>query len=178
MKRTLWLRMISTLLIINSPSLYAKSSECSLVKRYQLALSAHGSNLANEKTTRTRSGGAYQLRKVSCFKKCRIIKLKDHINLYEPHHPDANQNGYVTYPNMDPATEITKFMAAINRLEIIAKRKKCGLSYAKASKGFFIKYAKGKIKEDHFILPGDILITGWQRTLKNGEDSLVSFSNY
>jgi flagellar basal-body rod protein FlgC len=170
--------MISTLLILNSTSLLAKSKECLHIQKYQLTLTAHGSNLANEKTTRTPSGGAYDVQKVNCSKKCKIIKYKDHINMYEPHHPDANQNGYVIYPNIDPASEIIKFMSAINHLEILAKKKRCGLSYAKASKGFFIKYAKGKVKEDHFILPGDMLITGWQRTLKNGEDSLISFSNY
>jgi flagellar basal-body rod protein FlgC len=170
--------MISTLLIITCTNLFAKNTECRNINKYQLTLLAHGSNLANEKTTRTTNGGAYKLRKVSCFKKCKIIKLKDEINLYQPNHPDADSNGYVAYPNMDPANEIIKFMSAINHLEIIAKKKKCGLTYAKANKGFFIKYTNGKVKEDHFILPGDILITGWQRTLRNGAGSLISFSNY
>ena len=143
-----------------------------------MALSAHGSNLANEKTTRTPSGDAYSPQYVKCNKKCIISKKQDFLKIYEPNHPDADSNGYVTYPNIEPADEINLFMVAINNLELLAKKKKCGLTYSSANKGFYIKYTKGKIKEDHFILPGEILITGWQRTLKNGQRSLISFSNY
>ncbi len=157
----------------------SKDKDCGKVKKLQLILSAHGSNIANEETTRTPEGGSYKRQVVKCRRnKCKIENREDFLHMYEPDHPDADANGYVAYPNVDPAKEINKFMAAINELELIAKRGKCGLSHEAASKGFVIKYNKGQIKEDHFILPDNILITGWKRTLKNGQDSLLSFSNF
>lgn len=174
----LWLWMISTLFITVPAFGASKAKKCGNVKKLQLTLSAHGSNLANEETTRTSEGGAYKLQIVKCRKKCKIETREDYLHMYEPDHPDSDINGYVLYPNIEPAEEINKFLAAINKLELMAKRGKCGLSHEVATKGFVIKYKKGLIKEDHFILPDSILITGWRRTLKNGNDNLLSFANF
>lgn len=32
--------------------------------------------------------------------------------VYDPSHPDANQNGYVTYPNVNTVTEMTNLIDA------------------------------------------------------------------
>lgn len=179
MKWMTWLWMTSSLLIALPVFGASKDKECGKVKKLQLTISAHGSNIANEETTRTPEGGSYKRQVVKCHRnKCRVETREDFLHLYEPEHPDADANGYVQYPNIEPAKEINKFMAAISELELIAKRGKCGLSHEQASKGFIIKYDKGEIQEDHFILPDNILITGWKRTLKNGQDSLLSFSNF
>ncbi|TNF01377.1 MAG: hypothetical protein EP326_04455 [Deltaproteobacteria bacterium] len=179
MKWMTWLWMTSSLLIALPVFGASKDKECGKVKKLQLTISAHGSNIANEETTRTPEGGSYKRQVVKCQRnKCRVETREDFLHLYEPEHPDADANGYVQYPNIEPAKEINKFMAAISELELIAKRGKCGLSHEQASKGFIIKYDKGEIQEDHFILPDNILITGWKRTLKNGQDSLLSFSNF
>lgn len=157
---------------------FVQANECKDVHKLQLVLAAHGSNIANEQTTRTPFGGSYKRLEVQCSSRCKLTSKADFLEMYEPNHPDANEDGYVKYPNIDPGKEITKFMAALNSLEIMAKRKKCGLELKKATKGFLITYPKGSIKEDHFILPGDMLITGWKRTLRDGTDSLLSFANF
>ena len=33
--------------------------------------------------------------------------------VYEPEHPDADENGYVAYPNVDMADEMVEMMTAI-----------------------------------------------------------------
>lgn len=179
MKWMIWSWMAGSLLITLPAFGASKDKECGKVQKLQLIISAHGSNIANDETTRTPDGGAYKRKVVKCRRNtCRVESREDFLHMYEPDHPDSDSNGYVAYPNIEPAKEINKFIAAINELELIAKKGKCGLSHEMASKGFLIKYENGEIKEDHFILPDNILITGWRRTLKNGQDSLLSFSNF
>jgi flagellar basal-body rod protein FlgC len=36
---------------------------------------------------------------------------------YEPSHPDANEDGYVAYPNIRPLEEMANFMAATRSYE-------------------------------------------------------------
>ncbi len=42
--------------------------------------------------------------------------VEDHVNamkkVYEPNHPDADEDGYVTYPNVDTVTEMTNLIDA------------------------------------------------------------------
>jgi flagellar basal-body rod protein FlgC len=47
-----------------------------------------------------------------------IIKSKeDAILRYEPNHPDANKNGYVAYPNINPVIEMTDLIEAMRSYE-------------------------------------------------------------
>ena len=36
---------------------------------------------------------------------------------YDPSHPDADENGYVTYPNVDSVTEMTNLISASRAYE-------------------------------------------------------------
>lgn len=97
------------------------------------------SNLANAQTTRTDGGGPY-VRKLPvvkavglpddvnfkdalarAVKAVRVMSVKDDprppLLRYEPGHPDANQQGYVAYPNIDPAQEMTDMLSAIRSYE-------------------------------------------------------------
>ena len=93
-------------------------------------------NLANAKTTRTPEGGAYRRRSVvmesipvdASFKKqmegaldkelrgVRVqsvaIDQRPHKLVYEPGHPDANDDGYVAYPDINVVEEMAALMTA------------------------------------------------------------------
>lgn len=88
------------------------------------------SNVANMNTTRTDEGGAYK-RKVAVFKENYDKKLgmlgvkavqieEDDADMrleYDPTHPDANEEGYVEYPNVDILVEKTDLMTATRAYE-------------------------------------------------------------
>ncbi|WP_072863761.1 flagellar basal body rod protein FlgC [Marinitoga hydrogenitolerans] len=87
-------------------------------------------NLANANTTRTENGGPYR-RKVVTFKEVlnkelskkdeqisgvRVSKLEEDNSpfrlVYDPGHPDADENGYVKYPNVNPLREMVDLITA------------------------------------------------------------------
>lgn len=98
-------------------------------------------NLANSQTTRTDEGGPYQRKEVIFSAKSvepfwkvlaeldgepdlegvevtEIIKDdRPPILKYEPGHPDADANGYVAYPNVNPMEEMANLMAASRSYE-------------------------------------------------------------
>lgn len=83
------------------------------------------SNIANMNTTRTDEGGPYR-RKVAIFKEnydkdlgmlgVKTVKIEEDDSEfrleYNPTHPDANEEGYVEYPNVDILVEKTDLMTA------------------------------------------------------------------
>jgi len=47
-----------------------------------------------------------------------IVESKqDHILKFEPNHPDANKDGYVAYPNINPVIEMTDLIEAMRSYE-------------------------------------------------------------
>lgn len=91
-------------------------------------------NLANVNTTRTENGGPYQ-RKIPVFEEkleeamtderksagviVREIDLDDTPPRmeYDPGHPDANDEGYVAYPNVSVVREMADMMTASRAYE-------------------------------------------------------------
>lgn len=88
-------------------------------------------NLANVNTTRTQDGGPYK-RKVPIFaerleatgkgaKGVRVEKIEEDDlpprMVYQPEHPDADEEGYVAYPNVNVVREMTDMMAATRAYE-------------------------------------------------------------
>ncbi len=93
-------------------------------------------NLANVKTTRTPEGGAYRRKSVvmeatpvdDSFSKHMQSALDQELRgvrvshvvqdqrppkmVYEPGHPDANEDGYVTYPDINVVEEMVNMMTA------------------------------------------------------------------
>jgi flagellar basal-body rod protein FlgC len=93
-------------------------------------------NLANSETTRTPEGGPYRRQDVifqsaaqtSPFSALFQTELGDGVNgvdiaeviqdpsegekRYQPGHPDADQEGYVTYPNVNPAEDMVDLLGA------------------------------------------------------------------
>lgn len=95
-------------------------------------------NIANANTTRTEDGTPYRRKVVTFAQKdsqtpfSRVLKSeRDNYSgkgvkvnsikedkwtemkkVYDPAHPDANEDGYVTYPNIDTITEMTNLIDA------------------------------------------------------------------
>jgi flagellar basal-body rod protein FlgC len=90
-------------------------------------------NLANMHTTRTAAGGAYRRKTIvfaesyskarSAFagKGVRVASIVDDPNPsrleYDPEHPDANEEGFVPYPNINLAKEMTDLITASRSYE-------------------------------------------------------------
>ncbi|WP_449242032.1 flagellar basal body rod protein FlgC [Desulfovibrio sp.] len=102
-------------------------------------------NMANAKTTRTADGGPYRRKSVS-FESAPILSpfdeaMHDQLNrdlqgvtvrgivndtrpfkyVYEPGHPDANQQGYVAYPDINVVEEMTNMITAMRSYEANAQ---------------------------------------------------------
>jgi flagellar basal-body rod protein FlgC len=115
------------------------SSSALTVQRRRLELLV--TNIANSQTTRTDEGGPYQrkdlvvasrsvrpfwevLAEVGGDESLVGVEVKEVVTdsrppvlRYEPEHPDANQEGYVAYPNIDPLEEMANFVAATRSFE-------------------------------------------------------------
>ena len=99
-------------------------------------------NLANATTTRTENGEAYRKKNVVFTEKTntpfsnvlartqadavgsgvKVSKVYDDyetemVMKYDPSHPDADENGYVTYPNVNTVTEMTNLIDASRSYE-------------------------------------------------------------
>jgi flagellar basal-body rod protein FlgC len=87
-------------------------------------------NLANANTTRTPDGQPYR-RKVAIFAPIaptphmpggvRVVQIAQDPSpprmVYDPSHPDADPNGYVTYPNVDIVHEMVDMITASRAYE-------------------------------------------------------------
>lgn len=97
-------------------------------------------NIANSATTRTAEGGPY-IRKQAVFQErsldfsdvlrgemsqtssggVRVSEVVESDNplvpVYDPSHPDADENGYVMYPNVNRTEEMADLMAATRAYE-------------------------------------------------------------
>ena len=107
----------------------------------RMRMNTINSNIANINTTRTPEGGAYR-RKDAVFeaipeaksfgeiltsapqKDVARVQVTDVINdrrapimKYEPDHPDANEDGYVAYPNINLMEEMTNMIQATRAYE-------------------------------------------------------------
>lgn len=101
----------------------------SALTAHRLWLDAISSNLANVNTTRTSNGGPYQ-RKVPIFAEMydkaiggyediggvRVMEIASDQTAprlaYQPEHPDANDAGYVAFPNVNVVREMTDMLVA------------------------------------------------------------------
>lgn len=88
------------------------------------------SNMANASTTRTEDGGPY-VRKVAVFKEVldaagklngvQAVAIQDDKSAfrteYDPSNPDANEEGYVLYPNVNILNEMADMIASTRAYE-------------------------------------------------------------
>ena len=78
-------------------------------------------NIANINTTRTEDGTPYR-RKIVTFAEKTETPFSQYYEtemrmVYDPSHPDADENGYVTYPNVNTVTEMTNLIDATRAYE-------------------------------------------------------------
>ena len=95
---------------------------------HRLWMDTISSNLANINTTRTKAGGPYK-RRVPVFSEMldstiggyRVIGISEDQGAprmtYQPDHPDANEEGYVAYPNVNLVREMTDMLVASRAYE-------------------------------------------------------------
>jgi flagellar basal-body rod protein FlgC len=118
----------------------------SALRAERLRLDVIASNLANAHTTRTAEGGAYRRRNVvfvadpfetefattieelAAQGARQGVKVADVVEdpsplkmVFEPGHPDADAEGYVAYPNVNPVSEMVDLMAATRAYEANAQ---------------------------------------------------------
>jgi len=87
-------------------------------------------NIANANTTRTPEGGPFRrqlavfMEMVDAEGQVRGVKVSEQIDdeselrrVYEPQHPDADEEGYVSYPNVNVVTEMVDLIAASRAYE-------------------------------------------------------------
>jgi flagellar basal-body rod protein FlgC len=101
------------------------------------------SNMANAQTTRTAAGGPYR-RQMVVFQSQRVPRFslalagfhretssavrvaavvgdpRAPVMRFEPGHPDADKQGYVAYPQVDPIEEMTDLLGAVRAYELNA----------------------------------------------------------
>tara|TARA_B100000315_G_scaffold106964_1_gene98142 strand:- start:4605 stop:5042 length:438 start_codon:yes stop_codon:yes gene_type:complete len=111
------------------------------LKAQRTRMNVVSSNLANMNTTRTPEGGPYRKKEVivsatdvknkfgqeltnSLNGKLKEANVSDVVEdqstpkmVYEPSHPDANEQGYVAYPNINLMQEMVNLMSASRSYE-------------------------------------------------------------
>lgn len=110
----------------------------------RLRLDTISNNIANAQTTRTAEGGPYKRQDVIFVPEgensfvpelvtamrggspqinggVRVASITEDTTagpqVYDPTHPDADANGYVRYPNVDPVVEMTNMLSATRSYE-------------------------------------------------------------
>jgi flagellar basal-body rod protein FlgC len=101
----------------------------------KLRIDVIAGNLANMQTTRTAAGGPYRRRTVVFEERMaqvqrssrfrgegvRVAAIVEDPNPprleHDPEHPDANEEGFVAYPNIDLAKEMTELITASRSYE-------------------------------------------------------------
>ena len=95
----------------------------------RLRMDVTAENLANAQTTRTAAGGPYRrkevvlaeaqgsfgaaLRSAAGVEVAQIAEDQTPLKqVYDPSHPDADANGYVQMPNVDPVAEMVDLISA------------------------------------------------------------------
>ena len=154
------------------------SVQCRDLKRSFLRVSVHGSNLRHFRVTKTPSGEPYQYLGLRCRRgDCFIIKESKFINRYLPDHPNADNEGFVTYPDINPKREQAALKAAVTELSVLARQRVCGSSLYEASDGLIVKYSLSrKVESDVFNFDQEDQITSWVRNFKNGRSTILNFN--
>ena len=106
----------------------------------RVRLQTIASNMANARTTRTEEGGPYQ-RKLPVFEARQVAPFGDMLDqamtepvvtevieddaepvmVFDPSHPDADQDGYVAYPDINLMEEMVDLMGTSRSFEANTK---------------------------------------------------------
>ena len=110
-------------LLVSSVSFAAKidSNECrDKLNNKRLEMNVIASNIANISTTRTPEGGPYNKKELLCENEnCKIAARANFITKYLPDHLDADDSGYVKFPNIQIEEEMSAMLTASHDYEKI-----------------------------------------------------------
>lgn len=117
-------RLVAPALFLLLMSTPAHAADC-LKQLAQIAIKIRvmTSNIDNLQTTRTPEGGPWQRKRLSCVDEyCSVItEVREPKLLYEPEHPDARDDGYVEYPNINMIEEMASVIDAAVEYELLNK---------------------------------------------------------
>lgn len=94
------------------------------VSRTRLELAAE--NLAHASSTRTEGGGPFRRRVLAIRGSAEAgeppqMEVREDVSpfrmQFEPGHPDADPEGWVAYPNVDPVREMVEIMASVRAFQ-------------------------------------------------------------
>jgi hypothetical protein len=141
-----------------------------------MKMDAHASNFKNVETTRTPEGGAYKYKKVMCQKTCRVVETESIIKKYLPNHPDADQAGYVAYPDIYKEYEKIFISNYAKSLVMVSKTcpAKVNILEVKNAPSVLMKYHSGNITSDTINFEPNGSVISWVRQTKNGESKIVN----
>jgi flagellar basal-body rod protein FlgC len=106
------------------------------VERFRAQIAA--ANMANAESTRTEEGGGPYRRKqvvlgtggAPTFRSAmeevdsqvRVVEVRNDESApllrYDPNHPDANDDGYVAFPNINPVVEMADLLGAVRSFQL------------------------------------------------------------
>ncbi|MFP4502067.1 MAG: flagellar basal body rod protein FlgC [Candidatus Hydrogenedentota bacterium] len=106
----------------------AREIAVSGISAQRLRMNVIANNIANANTTRTPEGGAFR-RQMAILRGGQIASASNHERpgvevkrvvrdpselrqVYEPDHPDADEGGYVNYPNVNISAEMVDMVSA------------------------------------------------------------------
>jgi len=98
----------------------AREIAVSGLKAQRTRMNVISNNIANAETTRTPQGGPFR-RQLAVFRGeplkgvrvTQVVSDKSALHtIYDPSHPDANAEGYVSYPNVNIAVEMVDLISA------------------------------------------------------------------
>ena len=112
-------------LLVSSISFAAKidSKECQdRLESKRLQMNAISLNIVNINTTRTPEGGPYNKKELLCKNEnCKIVARAKFLTKYLPDHPDADDSGYVKFPNIKIEEEMSAMLTASRDYEKIVE---------------------------------------------------------
>jgi flagellar basal-body rod protein FlgC len=116
------MKSLALVSVLSLSTAHAAFSACEQLTIEKMKMQVTASNMINTRTTRTPEGGPYQHKKLQCQDaKCEIVSEPQIKKVYEPDHPDAGADGYVLYPDIDPAAENEAMQLAMNNYEDAAR---------------------------------------------------------
>ncbi len=154
---------------------------CADLRRAALKMAVHASNLTNRNTSRTPEGGPYQRQDLVCKVSgafCTVQKVTDHKLELRPGHPDADSQGYLKLPNINPGSEYAGLNSAAVELRILANRGVCGAKSMELGMSVIVKYhAEFEVVNDTMSFSQDGRLTAWSRTTKDGQAQNFAFNS-
>jgi len=158
------------------------ANDCNSLKETRTRLEVSSFNFLNSNTTRTEEGGPFLPRKVTYCKKGKCEIQKGHKEYdtflkYEPNHPDANEIGYVRYPNINKEKEWAIVNSRAHHLLLLAEKKTCKTEISKTSNHSFyeINYKKGSVKADKLLFSKGKL-KSWETDYRDGKSNITFFN--